>query len=90
MIKITQVQRTTGDVYIRLDYDQDGKTNTLTIDTREIVERLKQVRSLLGRPLTLTDLRQIVVTMVNEIRQGKQPLLEVFPYENYIGVDLEA
>jgi len=90
VIKITQVQRTTGDVYIRLEYDDDGKTLTVTVAAREIVERMKQVRSLLGRPLTLVDLRQVIVTMMSEIRQGKQPLLEVFLYEDYIGVDLEA
>jgi len=90
LIKITQVQRTGDGVYIRIDYDKDETINTVTIDAGEIVERLKQVRSLLGRPVTLVDMRDIVIAMINEVRAGKKPFVESFRYEDYIGVDLEA
>ena len=89
MIKLTQVQRSTGDVYLTFQYDLEGQIKTVTIDAREIVDRTRSLKTLVGRALTTTDLKNIVVTMINEIRAGKQ-LLETFPYENYIGVDLEA
>jgi hypothetical protein len=90
MIKITQVRRDLGDVYLTFQYDREGADFTVTLDAREIVERMKQLKQLIGRPLTLQDLRNVVVTMINEIRRGGQPLLETFRYEDYIGVDLEG
>jgi len=90
MIKIVSVTRNLGDVYITFQYDREGVDFTVTLDAREIVERMKQLKALIGRSLTLNDLRNVVVTMINEIREGRQPLLETFRYEDYIGVDLEA
>ena len=90
MIKIIQVQRSTGDVYLTFQYNLGGQIKTIVVDTREIIERMKSLKVLVGRPLTLTDLKNIVITMINEIRVGKQPLLETFSYENYINIDLET
>jgi len=78
-----------GDVYITFQYDQEGQILTVTIDAREIVERMKTLKEIVGRTLTLTDLKNVIVTLINEIRQGKTPLLEVFSYEDYINIDLE-
>jgi len=90
LIKIIQVQRSTGDVYLTFQYNLGGQIKTIVVDTREIIERMKSLKVLVGRPLTLTDLKNIVITMINEIRVGKQPLLETFSYENYINIDLET
>ena len=90
MIKITKVNRSLGDVYLTFQYDKDGQIFTQEMDAREIVERMKALKSLIGRELTLTDLKDIIITLINEMREGKNPLLETFHYENYIGVDLEG
>jgi len=90
MIKLTQVQRSTGDVYLTFQYDLSGQVLTVVIDAKEIVDRLKLLRELVGRPLTATDMKNVVVAVINEIRAGKLPLVETFPYENYIGVNLET
>ncbi len=90
MIKLTQVQRSTGDVYLTFQYDLSGQVLTVVIDAKEIVDRLKLLRELVGRPLTTTDMKNVVVAIINEIRAGKLPLVETFPYENYIDINLEA
>jgi len=90
MIKLTQVQRSTGDVYLTFQYDLSGQVQTVVIDAKELVDRLKLLRELVGRPLTTTDMKNVVVAVINEIRTGKLPLVETFPYENYIGVNLET
>jgi len=90
MIKIIQVRRDLGDVYVTFQYDYEGQIFTVVIDAREVVDRMKEVKRLLRRPLTHQDLKNVVTAMIEEIRQGRQPLLEVFRYEDYIGVDLEA
>jgi len=89
MIRITQVQRLTGEVLITFEYDIGLQTQSITINNDEIVDRLKALKKLIGRTLTLTDLKNVIVTLINEIRQGKSELSERFPYETYIGVDLE-
>ena len=90
MIKIIQVRRDLGDVYITFQYDYEGQIFTVVIDAREVVDRMKEVKRLLRRQLTHQDLKNVVTALIEEIRQGRQPLLEVFRYEDYIGVDLEA
>ena len=89
MIRITQVQRSTGEVLLTFEYDIGLQTQSITIDNDEIIDRLKALKKLIGRTLNLTDLKNVTVTLINEIRQGKSELAERFPYESYIGVDLE-
>ena len=90
MIKITQVTRNMGQVVLTIEYDWNSNIETINIDAEHVVERLKQLRGLLGRKPTLSEAQEIVETLINELRAGKQPLVEILPWENYIGVDLEA
>ena len=89
MIRITQVDRTHGKVTLTVEYDYNKANYTIQIPNHELIERMKKLRQLVGRQLTLQDLKDVFVTLINEFRDEKQPLLTVFPYEDYIGVDLE-
>jgi len=90
MIKITQDKRDAGQVILRIEYSTDTGTETVDIDAEQIVDRLKTLRILVGRRPTQAEAREIVVTLINELRIGRQPILEILPWENYIGIDLEA
>ena len=90
MIKIVQVNASSGEVVVRIQYDKDSQVFTVDVRKDELIERLKLVRKTLGRPLTLTDVKQVIVALVNEVRTGKSPIPEDFNYAEFIGVDLEA
>jgi hypothetical protein len=90
MIKITQVNTSSGEVVVRIQYDKDSQVFTVDVRKDELIERLKLVRKTLGRPITLTDAKQTIVALVNEVRAGKSPLPEDFNYADFIGVDLEV
>ena len=90
MIKITQVNASSGEVIIRIQYDKDTQVFTVDVRKDDLVERLKLVRKTLGRPVTLADVKQATVALVNEVRAGKSPLPEDFNYADFIGVDLEV
>ena len=90
MIKITQVNTSSGEVIIRIQYDKDSQVFTVDVRKDDLVERLKLVRKTLGRPVTLADVKQATVALVNEVRAGKSPLPEDFNYADFIGVDLEV
>ena len=90
MIKITQVNTSSGEVVVRIQYDKDSQVFTVDVRKDELIERLKLVRKTLGRPVTLTDVKQVIVALVNEVRTGKSPIPEDFNYADFIGMDLEA
>ena len=79
-----------GEVVVRIQYDKDSLVFVVDVRKDELIERLKLVRKTLGRPLTLTDVKQVIVALVNEVRTGKSPIPEDFNYAEFIGVDLEA
>jgi len=90
MIKIVQVNTSSGEVVLRIQYDKDSLVFTVDVRKDELIERLKLVRKTLGRPVTLTDAKQVIVALVNDVRTGKSPIPEDFNYADFIGVDLEA
>jgi hypothetical protein len=90
MIRITAVTRTGGQVVITLEYSTDGGTIILDLDAEAILDRLKQLRALVGRKPTLAEAQEVVVALVNELRVGEEPLVDIIPWEDYIGIDLEA
>ncbi len=92
-IKITQVSTTTGEVTLQIAYDNlvgKGELSTFTLKKQDLFERLKQIRELLGRPLTLQDAKQALVAIVNEVRAEKSSVPEDFDFTAFIGVELEA
>ena len=89
-VVITQVKRDSGEVILTIEYSTDSGLETIQIDAEQIVDRLKELRRLLGRKPAASEAREVVVTLINEIRAGEQPLVEIVPWEDYIGVDLET
>ena len=90
MIKIVQVNTSSGEVVVKIQYDKDSLVFAVDVRKDDLIERLKLVRKTLGRPVTLTDAKQIIVALINEVRTGKSPIPEDFNYADFIGMDLEA
>jgi hypothetical protein len=93
MIKITQVTVENGEINLTITYDMpDEATKTFKLNYLDLVERLKTVRQLLGRPLTVKDAKEALIAIVNQIRAGKKDLPESFlaALQSSVGVDLEA
>jgi len=93
MIKITQVTVENGEINLTITYDMsDETTKTFKLNYLDLVERLKTVRQLLGRPLTVKDAKEALIAIVNQIRAGKKDLPESFlaALQSSVGVDLEA
>ena len=61
----------------------------MQIPLAEIIERLKTVKQVLGRNVTLQDAKDVIVAIVKQFRQAQSPLAERFDFTQYIGVDLE-
>ena len=93
MIKITQVTVENGEINLAITYDvPDETTKIFKLNYLDLVERLKTVRQLLGRPLTVKDAKEALVAIVNQVRAGKKDLPESFlaALQSSVGVDLEA
>ena len=93
MIKITQVTVENGEINLTITFDMpDETTKTFKLNYLDLVERLKTVRQLLGRPLTVKDAKEALVAIVNQVRAGKKDLPESFlaALQSSVGVDLEA
>jgi hypothetical protein len=92
-VKIAQVSTTTGEVTLQIAYDNpvgSGAMFTFTLKKQDLFERLKRIRELLGRTLTLQDAKQALVAIVNEVRVGRSSVPEDFNFTGVIGVELEA
>jgi hypothetical protein len=90
MIKLKQVLTVLGKGVLVFEADfPDGTVKDVQIDVSELEDRLKQLRELLGRGLTVADLKDVVKNVVNQIRSGAQPFPQKFDYTALIGVDLE-
>jgi len=90
MIRLKQVITVLGE--ITLVFECDGfpeGVRTVQIPLADVVERLKTVRQILGRSLTMNDVKDVIVNIVNQLRQAQSPLAERFDFTQYIGVDLE-
>ena len=90
MIQLIQITTEQGITSFIFEYDLQGQTLTLEMDEREVIEKAREFRMLLGRNPTVQDVKEIVVQIVNEVRAGKKPFLERYDYSKWIGVDLEA
>ncbi len=90
MIRLKQVSTLYGKATLVFEADfPDGTTKNVQIEAAELEERLKQVRQLLGRDLTTSDLKDVVKTLINQIRQGQTPFPQKFDYSAFVGVDFE-
>ena len=92
-IKITQVSTSTGEVTLTIVYDNpagSGTVFTFTLKKQDLFERLRRIRELLGRPLTLQDAKYALIAVVNELRAGRIGVPEDFNFSSVIDVELEA
>ena len=90
MIRLIRIETEHGITSFVFEYDLEEEILTLEINEREIIERAREYRKLLGRNPTVQDLKEIIIHIVNEVRMGKGPFLEKYDYSEWIGVDLEA
>ena len=90
MIKLKQVATDLGECVLTFEFDHEGNTYTVDIHERDIIERLRLLRRVLGRKLTVQDLKDVIIKIINEIRERKESLEGRFDYSQLIDVDLEA
>lgn len=90
MIRLTLVEMRNGET--TLVFQADGfpnGTETVEIPLTDVVERLKTVKQILGGSVTIQDAKNVIVTIINQLRQGKTSIAERFDFKPYIGVDIE-
>ena len=90
MIKLKQVTTDLGECVLTFEFDHEGKIYTVDIHERDIIDRLSVLRRVLGRKLTAQDLKDVIIKIINEIREGKETLEGRFDYSQFIDVDLEV
>lgn len=90
MIKLKQVATVYGETTLVFEADfPDGLVREVRIPAAELIERMRALRQLVGRELTLKDARDIIVAVVNQMRVSEKPLVERFDFSQFIGVDFE-
>ena len=92
-VKITQISATSGEILLTLTYDNpkgSGNLATFSLKKIDLLNRLIEVRLLLGRPLTLTDVKEAILAIVNEVRKGQTGIPEDFNFTPFINIELEA
>ena len=91
MIKLKQIVTTHGEAVLVFDVSfPDETVQEVEITLGEIKGKLKILKSVVGRQLTLKDVKDVIVNIVNLLRQDKQALEERFDFSQWIGVDLEG
>ena len=90
MIKLKQITTENAEIILLFEYDQGGQVYSVKFSYNYIRERLKRIKDILGRSLTIQDLKFVIIKIINEIRANQIPLLERFDLSQFIGVDLET
>ena len=91
MIKLKLVEMRNGET--TLVFIADGfpeGTREVEIPLSEVTEKLKTVKNILGRSLTIKDAENVIKTIITKLREQKASIAERFDFTSYIGVDLEA
>ena len=92
-IKISQVLTTGSDTVLVVTFDNpkgSGNMQTFNLRKSDLYNRLTQLLSLVGRPLTLADAQQVLVQIIKEARTGLAGVPQNFDFTPYIGAELEA
>lgn len=89
MIKLVSVSTDSHGTLLTFLFDKNGENQSVSFLLSEVLERLKIVKTKLGRPVTLADMKLAIIQIVNEVRDGKSCLQERFDLSQFIGVDLE-
>lgn len=67
-----------------------GQMQSLLLKKQDLFERLRKIRELLGRALSLQDAKCALIAVVNEARAGKLGVVEDFNFSSVIDVELEV
>jgi hypothetical protein len=70
--------------------DSTAPTFTVQVPESEVRKRLQAFLSLTGQQPTQTDLQNILISLINEVRAGRQMFPGVPDYAGLASVDLEA
>jgi|GEM_PF-1921322 len=90
MIKLKSVKRTLNETILSFDYDLEDEILSVDIDEKDLNERLKLLRELLGRELTYQDLKDVIKSIIASVRKGKYEFPQRFDYSSLINMDLES
>ncbi len=99
MITVKSVSRANGNVILTLEYTTGRmasdhpvpETAMVEVDDKDLFDRLRRIRQLQPtRRLQNTDIRHVIIGIVEELRRNRQAVTLVYPYEDYIGLDLET
>jgi benzoyl-CoA reductase/2-hydroxyglutaryl-CoA dehydratase subunit BcrC/BadD/HgdB len=90
MIKLKQITTLLGKAIFVFSVDfPDGTVKDVQINMEDLNEQLKQLRNILGRDLTTTDLKDVIKNVINKVRSGATPFPQTFDYNSLIGSDFE-
>ncbi len=89
MLKLVQVNRNLGAVQLTFQYSDGAETKTKAFNAEEIVLLLRDFKHLTGRKPAQAELKNIIITLFNNVRKGAD-IVESVPWENWINTDLEA
>jgi len=89
MIKLKSVRRTLNETILSFDYDFEDKILSVDIDEKDLNERLKMLKEILGRELTYQDLKDVIKSIIAEVRKGKYEFHQRFDYSLLINEDIE-
>lgn len=93
MIKIRAISMTKGHNIFTVEYSETSSSETLhtvDIDQIDIDERVKTLQAATGKTASDTDLRNIIIRLIAEVRAGVAKLSPSFNYTGLIDVDLET
>jgi hypothetical protein len=95
VIKVRQVKVKHGVGCITIDYDVTDdsgnvRVESLDVSISDVNDRLRELKRLTGVDPTESDVKNVLKTLVNEVRAGMKPLLPYYDYSLLIEVDLEA
>ena len=90
MIRLKSVKSMYGKTILSIEYDFEDKIMSIDIDKKDLDERLKALKELIGRDLTINDLKDVLKSIIDQIRKGNYPFPQEFDYNELIGQDIEV
>ncbi len=93
MIKIRAISMTKGHNIFTVEYSETSSSethHTVDIDQTDIDERVKTLQAATGKTASDTDIRNIIIRLIAEVRAGVAKLSPTFNYTGLIDVDLET
>jgi len=90
MIKLKQITTTYGKTVFVFDVSFPDETiREVEITLSELERKLRTLKNIVGRQLTWSDVKDVILNTVNLLRQNQQPLEERFDFSQFLGKDIE-